>query len=104
VGGIKVTCEQVNRALMAQFKMDDTFSAITCSTETTGCACKATLKPRSNKETGKYSTSGTTLSMTDASGDIEANDYCVGGSTLRTKPSKMMGMDDFTGTIVAKRK
>jgi hypothetical protein len=107
VQGIKITCEQVNMALMAQRNMDAPFSGITCSAEPAGCACKVTFKPESSKETGKYSTSGTTLTTTSAAGDTETNDYCVAGSTLRMKPPKSMGMmsmDDFSGTIVARKK
>lgn len=106
-GGVKVTCEQLNMALMSQLKMNEVFSGITCSTEAVGCACKVTFKPQSLKETGRYSTSGNTITVTTASGNGEADDYCVSGSTLRMKPSKMMGMmsmSDFVGRVTAKKK
>jgi hypothetical protein len=92
-------------AIMGQFMMDEGIQSVVCSSESQGCGCRITFKGQSNnKESGKYSVSGNSLTTMPAGGDPETDDYCVDGTTMRVKPGSMMSMGDFAGTITMTRK
>ena len=46
------------------------------------CTCTVTNGPQTTSETGTYTTSGTTLTITDSDGSISSNGYCVQGNEL----------------------
>ena len=67
-------------------------STLTC-TGTTICTCHAAGMPPGD-ETGTYTTSGTSLSMTDAN-STSTDAYCVEQNRLH-----LIGLDDTTGEIL----
>lgn len=81
--GIQLTCEQLN-AVVSQSIADDPESPIqsaSCSGSGT-CRCTAQFVPVSIAESGTYTTSGTTLTMTDSTGEVSTSNYCVAGNSL----------------------
>lgn len=104
--GLTLTCEQVNQLYAARMAEPDfPFSSASCSAAGTSCRCAFTLRPMVSNETGTYSVSGTTLSMTNAAdGMTEVVEYCASGngSTLQILETNMMGGGVTAGLILKK--
>jgi hypothetical protein len=87
VGGITVTCAQLTAASMASMGMgmDDSIERLSCVAERQGCACTATAKRQKAMSTSSYQISGNTFTVT-GNGETLSYEYCVAGSTLRSRP------------------
>jgi hypothetical protein len=77
------------------------YSTVTCATDSAGvCNCDAVTASTSSSETGTYSTSGTTLTLTH-NGATSAAPYCVNGNILYEMPAAATdGGAPITGNIV----
>jgi hypothetical protein len=58
---------------------DPTIASVVCSDESQGCACKTILNPSGGVETGRYTTSGNSLTTRpdQAGSDSESNRFAV---------------------------
>lgn len=80
----------------------------TCSETATTCDCSASISAQPSSATGTYTTSGSTLTVTQAGGMPNAGQYCVEGSTLHLhsdgfSPSTMGTSVRLTGDLVLTR-
>lgn len=100
-GGQMVTCAQVDQQAKADaMKPDSEFSAAQCSTSSSGCSCRLTLKGQTDMASGTWSTTGNLLKLNN-----ETNEYCVSGSTLHVKQGMGMMVDPspFDSIILVKK-
>jgi len=93
--GVTVSCAQVQQSLQAS-AADSGYQSVSC-TGSSGCTCTMQLVPRSEANSGTYSTSGGKLTMMEPGGTPDDNNYCVSGNTLTVSPS---GESTVKGSIV----
>jgi hypothetical protein len=84
-----ITCDQLTMAL----NNTDGGASGTCVTSGSNCDCTFAISAQTSTETGTYTTSGTSITTTPASGTAGTNGYCVQGSTLyyTSLPTMSMG-------------
>jgi hypothetical protein len=88
-------CDQVGAALNTG---GDTFSSISCKTSGNNCLCDFGTKPQTVTESGTYSVSGSSLTMTSTTGDVSTSSFCAKDNELHLAE---MDMGMRVGTIVA---
>ena len=94
------TCMQYGQVLMAI----GSYSSVDCATDATGfCNCDALTASASSNETGTYSTSGTMLTTTPASGTTSSAPYCVRGDLMYLMQAARDGGVQSTGSLVLAR-
>jgi hypothetical protein len=78
-----LTCDALNQSLQ-QLKQqpDPVFSSGSCAMSGSDCMCMAQFNVTPQSESGTYSTSGTTITTTNSSGNASTSSYCVSGNTL----------------------
>jgi hypothetical protein len=93
-GGITVTCDQLQQVLqLSVADPESPFSAATCKSAGSNCACTFTFKSTPSTEQGTYATAGNVMTVTPSGGTPETQDYCVSGTKLQLKsPSMSMSM------------
>ena len=93
------TCTQLGQTLMAI----GMYSSVTCTTDSGGiCNCVAITTVAPTTEMGTYSTSGSTLSVTQ-NGTTSTSPYCVNGDLLYEMNAPGDGGAAITGSIVLMR-
>jgi hypothetical protein len=89
--GPTVTCDQLQASFNTQSMQVDGGSSTmaTCTTTSSGCSCQLPGTQGTISENGTYSTSGTSLTLTAASGSATTVPYCVQGNGLliQTQPA-----------------
>jgi hypothetical protein len=102
--GVTVTCDQLNQAF-ATMPPDPAFSAIHCTAAGGGCNCVVALSGMMTNESGTYTTSGGTITLTPSGGPPEAGaGYCVKGNQLDlTPPASMMAGLTSSGDLTLTR-
>jgi hypothetical protein len=107
VMGITLTCQQLNAGINQAMMQDPdpNIASITCSDESSGCACLTTLRTVPAIESGRYSSSGTTLTTTADQPDIEPETmpYCVQNDTLKLQFLPVDMNDDLRGGMTLKK-
>ncbi|MGA7124463.1 MAG: hypothetical protein WBY94_30455 [Polyangiaceae bacterium] len=105
-GGVTITCDQLGMAASALDGGDIT----SCTTSGSNCNCSASASSPTTSDSGTYSISGTTVTITSANGGTASMEgYCVQGNTLHilslssTMSAGAMGMATITSDIVAQR-
>lgn len=96
-GTVTATCDQLAMGLNAA----DAGSA-NCTTSGMNCNCTSTFSQPTTTQTGTYSLSGTTVTITPANGTASTDSYCVQGSTLHvlSLPTSMtMGSGGVTASM-----
>ncbi len=84
------TCAEFQAAPAVQ-----AFSSAACSTTATGCHCLLGALGTPQAETGTYVANGVSLTTTSSTGSVNADTYCVNGSTLRLiYPTSTAAMPD----------
>lgn len=112
MGGFKASCAQLAAALQNQEDFNQIFSSLTC-TGSDSCSCTFTLKPQRQTLSGTYSTSGTTLTLSNLAGEVDSGAYCAtpsqltllsGGMGSLGQMMGMPGMPTTTSNMVLTRK
>ena len=75
--------------------------SVSC-TGTSTCACTFVRTPASISHSGIYTTSGSSLMLTQTDGEIEMLDYCVKGTTATFRAPTATPTRDFLGFIAEK--
>lgn len=92
--GVTLTCGQLQQSLEAK-ATDGGYESVACS-GSSNCSCTITLVPEQQVASGTYSTSGATLTQTEAGGTPEDTSYCVKGSSLTLSPT----LPSVSGSVV----
>lgn len=75
-----LACTDVQSAFLGQSPA--TVSSATCSATATGCHCLLGALGTQQTDTGTYSTSGTSVTLSSSTGGVDTDAYCVTGSIL----------------------
>lgn len=99
--GPTVTCDQLQASFNMQSAQVDGGSSTMamCTTASSGCLCQLTAT-QTISGNGTYSTSGTSLTLTPASGSASTVPYCVQGNGLLIQIPGMTGFLN-SATLVA---
>jgi len=81
---------------------DSLFRTVSCA-QGSDCACTFSGGSPAANETGTYSTSGTTLTLTSAAAS-EVSEYCVQGTTLTLQVPVVDPMESFIRALVARKR
>jgi hypothetical protein len=79
--GLTLTCMQLDQLFQQLAAENPEIQSIRCS-GSSSCTCTFTLAPMTITESGTYTTSGTTLTLTDTAGGVSSSSYCVQGDEL----------------------
>ena len=77
---VTLTCAQLQQSLPSGAGAG-AFQSVSCS-GSSGCTCLLELAPQNTTSSGTYSTSGGTVTQTEAGGTPDDSEYCVKGNTL----------------------
>ena len=78
---VGLTCAALDQQFKQMMATDPTILSAGCTGSGT-CICSLRTAPRTSSETGTYTTSGTTLTLTASDGSSESNEYCLQGNEL----------------------
>lgn len=110
VNGITLTCAQADQLIQGLIASSPGQLQSAHCAGTTTCVCGFVLAPMPLTQTGTYTTSGTTITMTASDGTYAANQYCVKGNQLHlitvntTMPMGPMGQVNIDTDTVETRK
>jgi len=102
------TCADLSAALQLDISADPTIQSASCSGSGT-CACTEVLVPQPVNESGTYTKSGSSLTLTATGGTPATDSYCVsgmGGGTMLTLGESMMStgtMGNFATTLTGRK-
>ena len=101
MNGITLTCQQLDQAIQQLVTENPgVFQSAHCS-GASSCICSFTLAPVTTNDSGTYTTSGTTLTLSGGGG----GEYCVQGNELHLISIDMtMPMATMNGDIVLTKK
>jgi hypothetical protein len=105
MSGITLTCAQLDQSLQLLLTQNPgTYQSAHCSGGSS-CNCNFVLAPQTTSESGTYTTSGTTIMMTDSTGGISSSSYCAQGNELHMLQVDMtMAMGKVQADIVLTKK
>jgi len=97
-------CADLQRALQSNLDSDpdSPFRTVSCA-QGSDCACTFSSGSAAANETGTYTTSATTLTLTSA-GASEVSEYCVQGTTLTLQVPVVDPMESFIQALVARKR
>jgi hypothetical protein len=102
--GVTLTCAQLDQALQQEIASGSTTISSGHCSGTSSCTCSFTIPAQTTTETGTYTTSGTTITMTPSTGTTSSDSYCVQGNELHVMSVDMtMPMGTVTADIVFKK-